>query len=156
MYFLVDTLEVTMLSLPMYEIGTEKEFTITLKTEEDEALSGAYLFLSRASLVGKVFAKLSADETYVEVPGASDNSWYLGSVSPNSEVEIDVKVDFGSGDVNEFGNIYFSLCVGEGEVVSSLTISTLWHDNDGYNLPLWNEDLVQYPLWIGGDIPPES
>lgn len=146
MNFLVESQEVTFLSFPMYEVGTNKDFSVSISTDEDESYEGVYLALSDSSLVGKVFAKTPLSETYVQIPMVGNNSWYIGQLPSDSMYEIDVRLNLESSDINEFGNSYFSLHIVEGLPVSSLSESTLFYGEIGPEL--FDGDGVHGELWF--------
>lgn len=110
----------------MYLIGSNKDFSLSIMTEEDETLIGAYLAISNENLEGKILAKLSSRTVYEEVPYVSDNSWYIGSVAENETIDIDVRLNFEASDVNDFGNIYYSFYVVEGISDESFVDTTLF------------------------------
>lgn len=146
MIFLVGSQEVTFFSFPMYEIGTSKDFSLSIVTDEDEAYDGTYLALSDPDLVGKVFAKIPFSETYVQIPIVGDNSWYIGQLPSDSIYEIDVRLNLEASDINEFGNSYFSIHVVEGLPNSSLSDSTLFFGEIGPEL--FEGDGVYGELWV--------
>jgi hypothetical protein len=142
--FYIDTDELSVLGFPMYELGTNKSFTLILEAEDDEYLAGAYVSIANSDQVGSVFGRISGSETYVEVPGVTDNSLYIGEVLEGTTKSLDILFNLSSGDIDDFGEAIIGICVIDGIPDPSRSDSILFSGEDGPELFSGLDDL----LWV--------
>ncbi len=143
MYWKIGDKRTAVLTVPLYTIGNEQAFSVTLVTESEEQIDAAYLFTAQPLCIGLLQAKRASDVAYMAIMGPFDANCFLGHVSAQSEVTIDfllyfpeshpdgytiVPVMVGHGAVAQLPNPYFTRDWPE-----------LWHDDWP---DLWREEFL--------------
>ncbi len=128
------------MTIPLYTIGDEQAFSITLVTEDDEEVQSAYLFTGLSSGIGLLQAKRASDTTYMPIMGPFDANCFLGHIPARSEVALDFLVHFPQGSPEGYAII--RIMVGHGAVarLPNPYFATDWPE-------LWHEEWPD--LWHG-------
>ena len=141
MYWKLDEERTTVLTIPLYTIGSEQRFSITLVTETGEEIVAAYLFTPHSCCVGLLQAKRASDEVYMAIMGPFDANCFLGHVPALSEVTIDFLLHFPEGCAD--GYTIFPVMVGYG---ATALLPNPYFTKDWPKL--WHEDWPD--LWSEG------
>ncbi|MFH1114797.1 MAG: hypothetical protein V1792_12855 [Pseudomonadota bacterium] len=140
MYWKLSGGRIGVLTIPLYTMGDEQVFSITLTTESGEEEQSAYLFTTQSSCVGLLQAKRASDTAYMAIMGPFDANCFLGHIPSESEVELDFLVHLPEGSAEGYAII--RVMVGDGAVarLPNPYFATDWPE-------LWHEEWLD--LWHG-------
>jgi hypothetical protein len=80
--------------------GTNFDVTLTLCIEAGESVKGAGLVCIESDFAGIITAKLSGESVYIAVGDTLDTAFYIGDMAELTEIDIDFRVNVGTGEAD--------------------------------------------------------
>ncbi|MDQ7785754.1 MAG: hypothetical protein RDU20_22930 [Desulfomonilaceae bacterium] len=141
MYWKIGNRRTALVTIPLYTVGNELAFSITLVTESEEEIDAAYLFTPQPSCAGLLQARRAGDESYSAVMGPFDANCLLGRLRPESEVTVDFLVHYPHGTADGYAIVPVAIGWGAAAVPVNPYFMrdwpAVWHDDWPH---LWRED----------------